>query len=142
MEVKPINEQIEENKERIGTPSLGLASWFSISRQKLKIVQIERDIHICEPCSVKRGPTVCLKYITSRKSSQNYGSKMATFFNPFSNDQISDSSKLKEFADDYFEFDENGRKFSKWVENTVEQERQIVATYARHTQSCNGKIQV
>ena len=30
-----------------------------------------------------------------------------------------DSSKLKEFADDNFKFDENGRKFSKWVENTV-----------------------
>ena len=26
---------------------------------------------------------------------------------------------MKEFADDNFEFDENGRKFSKWVENTV-----------------------
>ena len=30
-----------------------------------------------------------------------------------------DSSKLKEFADNNFNFDENGRKFSKWVENTV-----------------------
>ena len=33
--------------------------------------------------------------------------------------QILDSSKLKEFADDIFKFDENGRKFLKWVENTV-----------------------
>ena len=33
--------------------------------------------------------------------------------------QILDSSKLKEFADDNFKFDENGRKLSKWVENTV-----------------------
>ena len=33
--------------------------------------------------------------------------------------QILDSSKLKYFADDNFKFDENGRKFSKWVENTV-----------------------
>ena len=31
---------------------------------------------------------------------------------------ILDSSKLKVFADDNFEFDENGRKLSKWVENT------------------------
>ena len=31
-------------------------------------------------------------------------------------------SKLKEFADDYFKFDENGRKVSKWVENTVGKE--------------------
>ena len=30
-----------------------------------------------------------------------------------------DSPKLKEFADDNFNFDENGRKFSKRVENTV-----------------------
>ena len=33
--------------------------------------------------------------------------------------KISDPSKLKEFADDNFKFDENGRKFSKRVENTV-----------------------
>ena len=33
---------------------------------------------------------------------------------------ILDSSKLKEFADDYFESDENVRKFTKRVENTVE----------------------
>ena len=26
---------------------------------------------------------------------------------------------MKEFADDNFKFDENGRKISKWVENTV-----------------------
>ena len=31
-----------------------------------------------------------------------------------------DSSKLKEFADDNFEFDEIGGKFSKRVENTME----------------------
>ena len=29
------------------------------------------------------------------------------------------TSKLKEFADDNFKLDENGRKLSKWVENTV-----------------------
>ena len=33
--------------------------------------------------------------------------------------QILDSFKLKEFADDDFRFDENGRKFSKLEENTV-----------------------
>ena len=26
---------------------------------------------------------------------------------------------MKEFPDDKFKFDENGTKFSKWVENTV-----------------------
>ena len=33
--------------------------------------------------------------------------------------QILDSSKLKEFADDNFRFDENGGKFSERVEKTV-----------------------
>ena len=32
---------------------------------------------------------------------------------------LPDSSKLKEFADDNFKFDENGRKLTKRVENTV-----------------------
>ena len=27
--------------------------------------------------------------------------------------------QAEEFADDHFKFDENGRKFSIWVENTV-----------------------
>ena len=30
-----------------------------------------------------------------------------------------DSSKLKEFADNNFKFNENDRKFSKWVEKTA-----------------------
>ena len=38
---------------------------------------------------------------------------------PITRQQILDSSKLKEFADDNFKFDENGRKLSKRVENTV-----------------------
>ena len=38
-------------------------------------------------------------------------------FQPFPKRQILDSSKLKGFADN--KFDENGRKFPKWVENTV-----------------------
>ena len=38
---------------------------------------------------------------------------------PFPKRQILDSSKLKDFADNNFKFDENGRNFSEWVENTV-----------------------
>ena len=38
---------------------------------------------------------------------------------PFPKQQILDSSKLKEFADDIFKFAENQRQFFKWVENTV-----------------------
>ena len=41
------------------------------------------------------------------------------FFNPFPNNKFWTIPKLKEFADENFKFDENGRKFSKMVENTV-----------------------
>ena len=33
--------------------------------------------------------------------------------------KILDFSKLKELADNNFKFNENGRKFSKWAENTA-----------------------
>ena len=38
---------------------------------------------------------------------------------PFPKQHILDSPKLKEFADDNFKVDENSRKFSEWVENTL-----------------------
>ena len=38
---------------------------------------------------------------------------------PITRRQILDSSKLKEFAEDNSKFDENGRKLSIWVKNTV-----------------------
>ena len=41
------------------------------------------------------------------------------FINLITRQQILDSSKLKEFAVDNFKFDENARKLSKQVENTV-----------------------
>ena len=40
-------------------------------------------------------------------------------FNPLPDNKILDGSKLKRSADDNFKFDENSRKFSKLVENTV-----------------------
>ena len=39
--------------------------------------------------------------------------------NPLPNNKILDRSKLKQSADNSFKFDENSRKFSKRVENTV-----------------------
>ena len=33
--------------------------------------------------------------------------------------QILESSKLKVFPDDNFKFNENGRRLTKWVENTI-----------------------
>ena len=41
---------------------------------------------------------------------------------PLPDDKSLDSSKLKEFADDNFKFEEIGRKLSKQVENTVGKE--------------------
>ena len=56
---------------------------------------------------------ICLdKCAGNRKNNWN---NVNNGVNPF---KILDSSKLKEFTDDNFKFDENGRKFSKWVENT------------------------
>ena len=45
--------------------------------------------------------------------------KCRLLYQPITRRQILDSSKLKEFADNNLKFDENGRKLSKWVENTV-----------------------
>ena len=42
---------------------------------------------------------------------------------PFPKRQILDNSKLRGFADDNFKYDENGRKFSKRVENIVEKKK-------------------
>ena len=47
------------------------------------------------------------------------GTAMLLLFKPFPKRHILDSSKLKGFADDNFKFDENGREFSKRVENIV-----------------------
>ena len=41
------------------------------------------------------------------------------YFLRFPKQRILDPSKLKEFADDDFKFEEISRKFSKWLENTV-----------------------
>ena len=41
------------------------------------------------------------------------------WFKPFPKRQISNSSKLKEFADDNFKFHRIGRKFSDRVKNTM-----------------------
>ena len=40
-------------------------------------------------------------------------------YQPFPKPENLDSSKFKEFAEDSFKCDKNGRKFFKWLENTV-----------------------
>ena len=57
----------------------------------------------------------CLKHITF----ENVAAKPEIAPKPITRWQILDWSKLKQSADDNFKFDENIRKFSKWVENTV-----------------------
>ena len=47
---------------------------------------------------------------------------------PFPKQQILNSSKLKEFADDNFKFDENGKKLSERVENTVGKSKLLVTS--------------
>ena len=73
---------------------------------------------------------------------------MKTFILAFPRQQILDSSKMKELADDNFKFDENGRKLSKWVENTVGKGEIAhfpsvfsMDLYCRHvkTRACLGK---
>ena len=50
--------------------------------------------------------------------------------------QILDSSKLKEFADDNFKFDENGRKLSIRVENTMGKVELYSLTFCQFVEIC------
>ena len=61
------------------------------------------------------------------------------FSEPFPKRQILDFSKLKDFADSNFKFNENGGKISKTVENTVGKGEN--ARYCRHikTRACLRK---
>ena len=73
------------------------------------------------------GCKISLTCRSTTKYHQNPSKTFVTLFYPLdlpknpgiTRRQILDSSQLKEFADDNFKFDENGRKLSKWVENTV-----------------------
>ena len=50
---------------------------------------------------------------------QTKSNKIQGAVNPLPNDKILDWSKLKQSADDNFEFDVNSKNFSKLIENTV-----------------------
>ena len=52
--------------------------------------------------------------------------------------QVLDSSKLREEADDNFEFDENGRNFSKWVEYTVTNNFSFFKRFVLETRKSQG----
>ena len=70
----------------------------------------------CRNLKIEKSFGSCLPARTVQSDVNRYSSQMHYLF---SKRQILDSSKLKEFADSNFEFDENGRKLSKRVENTV-----------------------
>ena len=59
----------------------------------------------------------------------------------FAKQQILDSSKLKELAEDNSKFDENSRKLSKREENTVGKGKIAHFLYCRHvkTKACLDK---
>ena len=59
------------------------------------------------------------EYLWSKGLVEKHLLVLCRIINPLPDDKILDSSKLKEFADDNFKFDENGRNLSKRVENTV-----------------------
>ena len=58
-------------------------------------------------------------YIFSKTDTHVHSATTINTFKLFPNDKFLDSSKLKEFTDDNFEFYEDGRKFLKWIENTL-----------------------
>ena len=69
---------------------------------------------------------------------------MGSEFNPFPNDKILESSKLEEFADNNFKFDDIGRKFAKQIETLCEKEKLLVFSkdlHYRHIKNrdCLGK---
>ena len=68
----------------------------------------------CKPCDPDGFITLSPGAVSSSLCVCEYISTL----NLFPNNNISDWFKLKEFADDNFKSDENGRKFPKRVENT------------------------
>ena len=77
---------------------------------------------------MNRGSNAFAESIDSRQPAQSAQSARADlnlYFSqleqllPFPKRQILDSCKLKEFADENFKFDANGRMLSKQVENTM-----------------------
>ena len=74
------------------------------------MLRIWTSLNFC--CLVK-------SYIPVSFSSNVIKKHLLEWYLTLSQTKILDTSKLKEFADDNFKFDENGRKLSKQVENTV-----------------------
>ena len=74
-------------------------------------------------CSGRRDITdiMCRKVLNTKVTNKTVPQSCSCIkeLNALPDEKNSDSSKLKEFLDDNFKFDENGRQLSKWIENTV-----------------------
>ena len=68
-------------------------------------------------CSTETNRCICRAGYTEDQEQCIQGED--EIYHTFPKQQISDSSKQTEVAEDNFEFDENGRKCSKRAENTV-----------------------
>ena len=62
---------------------------------------------------------MCLVILVPFKTLKGEKKDASKVLNSLPDDTILDWSKLKKSVDDNFKFDENSRKFSKWVEITV-----------------------
>ena len=101
-----------------------------------------------------RSDSSCRLILLSNLNKQEHNSIQLRRFYPFPKRQILDSCKLKEFADDNFKFNGNGRQFFKQVENAEGKRRNCSLRaispfpsvfskdmYCRHvkTRACLGK---
>ena len=77
------------------------------------------NFRACSDVNVSQGMPLLLHNNSIIPGGQIRKSNPTIFVNPLPDDKFLDSSKLKEFADHNFSFDENGRKLFKGVENTV-----------------------
>ena len=91
-----------ERKKLLITSNFSFSHSVFYPFEELSSVLIKFEIVVCNSLSLEESKTCRL------------GEGL-----PITRQQILDSSKLKEFADDDFKFDKNGRKLSKWVENLV-----------------------
>ena len=79
----------------------------------------DKIVHFSKLKAFANGKINVTKKLTLSQTSPFLTCLQYRAFNPLPDDKILDRSNLKQSADDNFKFDENRRKFSKWVQNTV-----------------------
>ena len=89
--------------------------YFVVNQSKSKYFISSRYVKKHTTWNIQHGIHKATSYDLEKKLQQTF----RFYIKPFRNDKFLDSSKLKEFEDDNFKFDENGRKFFKRVENVT-----------------------